>query len=140
MSSEDPKIIVDDDWKSQVEQEKKKLQEEMDAEQLEGANELPPASFALLLTSMGTQALAALGKLPSPDGQAPTVNKAVARHYIDLIAVLEEKTAGNLDADEKAMLTNILHELRMVFVATSEDTAAPAAGEAAAKSSTIELP
>ena len=139
MSSDEPKIIVDDDWKSQVEKEKQQLQEEFESSPQAGGEELPEASFALLLSTLGTQALAALGQLPDPEGKASPANKPVARHYIDLISVLEAKTAGNLDENEKAMLTNMLHQLRMVFVSTPETGAAGAAEEKPA-SSTIELP
>jgi hypothetical protein len=135
----EPKIIVDDDWKSQVESEKEKLQQQFETE---SAPEMPPASFSILLTTLASQAMASLGQLPDPVSGTAIINKPLAKHFIDTIGVLEEKTKGNLTEDETAMVTNILHQLRMVFVATPDQLpdAESAAKDDQPKSSTIELP
>ena len=139
--SDDPKIIVDEDWKSQVEAEKeqiKKESEEVD-DATGGEGELPPASFAMLLTTLGSQALASLGQLPDPMTQQAMINKPIAKHMIDTLGVLEEKTKGNLTEDEAGMLENLLHQLRMIYVATPDEmpTGDSDAGES---QSSIELP
>jgi hypothetical protein len=76
-------------------------------------------SFGTLLISLSTQALMYLGEIPDLEGGAAHKDLAAARNIIDLIAVLERKTAGNLDADEAALLERILYDLRMRFVEIS---------------------
>ncbi len=136
-NKEDPKIIVDDDWKSQVEAEKEQLQKEIE-EKDSAEVELPPASMMTIITTFGSQAMAAMGQFPDPSTGKPIFNKPLARHFIDSLAVLEEKTKGNLSEDESAMLTNVIHQLRMVFVSVPDQ--APDSGEAESPESTIELP
>ena len=112
-----PKLNIDDDWKAQVEAERDAAVDE----QAEGAPqaELPPASFATLVHQLTAQALGSLGQLPGPDGKQE-IRLDIARHMIDTLSVLEEKTAGNLSSEESEMLTQVLHELRMLFVATGK--------------------
>ena len=124
---EKQKIIVDDDWKSQVQAEKEALKDKEDEkeDQDEGEQkqseeaplELPPATFPILVTTFATQAMAALGQLPDPIEGKPVVRKELAKFQIDMLGVLEEKTKGNLSAEESSMLTDVLHQLRMAFVA-----------------------
>jgi hypothetical protein len=61
-------------------------------------------------------ALEALGAVPGPDGRAAAPDPALARHSIDLLAVLEEKTRGNLTPEESRMLEQTLFDLRMLAV------------------------
>ena len=130
------KIIIDEDWKTQVEAEKaaaEDLREETPADsetpaaqETDAGNiELPPASFTLLVTSLATQALAALGQIPGPDGK-PLHDPVIAKHHIDTLGMLQEKTKGNLSAEEIVMLNNVLHELRMAFVNLSQEPPAQA--------------
>jgi hypothetical protein len=80
----------------------------------------PPASFALLVSTLATEALAAMGQLAGPHpSQPPQVQLEVARHFIDTLAMLEEKTKGNLSREEASLLESVLHELRLAFVAAS---------------------
>ncbi len=116
-----PKIIVDDDWKEQVQKEKEDLQKRKESKQSDDATAhdsaaLPPASFSLLVTTLATQAMAALGQVPDPIENKPVVRLELAKHYIDTLGVLEEKTKGNLSNQEAGMLEGILHELRMLYV------------------------
>lgn len=76
-------------------------------------------TFGTLLISLSTQALMYLGEIPDLEGGGARKDLPAARNIIDLIAVLERKTAGNLDADEAALLEQILYDLRMRFVAIS---------------------
>ncbi len=131
-----PKIIVDDDWKSRAQAEKEQLQQQAASTQrpdetptqeaaaqeepspspeAESTGSLPPASFTVLVTSLATQAIASMGQIPGPDGK-PRVELGHAKHFIDTLGVLEEKTKGNLSDDEAALLHNALHELRLMFV------------------------
>lgn len=79
---------------------------------------VPPASFSVLVSMLFTQAMAALGQIPDPDTGKPTVDRMFAKHYIDTLGMLEEKTQGNLSPEEAAMLSEALHALRMTFVST----------------------
>jgi hypothetical protein len=83
-----------------------------------GARELPPASFATLVQSLVTQALFYLGDLAVRGGE-PVVNLDMAKHHIDTLGVLEEKTRGNLSADEQRLLDSALYEARMRYVNTA---------------------
>ena len=80
-----------------------------------GARELPPASFASLVQSIVTQALFYLGDLAVRGGE-PVVNLDMAKHHIDTLGVLEEKTKGNLTAEEQRLLDAALYEARMRYV------------------------
>ena len=114
---QESKIIVDSDWKSRVETEKEKLKhQEHEQPAREEYGEMPPASFPMLVSTLATQALVALGQLPDPFSGQPELNLPVAKHFIDTLSVLEQKTNGNLTEDETAMLTDVLHQLRMAFV------------------------
>ncbi len=144
MSDDEPKIIVDDDWKSQVEQEKAQLAQEeaektTEPEASDPTHQLPPASFVILVSTISTQALSALGFLNDPMTGKPNVNRDMAKHFIDTLGVLEEKTKGNLTDDEQSLLTETLHQLRMAFVASKNSEPDPDL-KAPEKSSTIELP
>ena len=78
--------------------------------------ELPPADFDFLVYSLRLQAEINLGLLPFGDKQEPDYE--LARHHIDLLAMLQEKTKGNLTGDEKKALDNSITELRLQFVQT----------------------
>jgi hypothetical protein len=135
---EEPKIIVDDDYKEQVKKEKERLRKELESQPKPSADAgLPPASFPFLLSSLATQTLAALGQYPDPVDNQMHVNKPLAKHFIDTIAMLEEKTKGNLTDEEAQMVDTLLHEMRMLFVSVK----APAAAEKTDQpKSKIELP
>ena len=79
---------------------------------------LPPADFATLVLSLGSSAAAYLGEVPGPDGTNPERNLPMAKHAIDLLSVLEEKTKGNLTSDEQQILESLLFDLRLRYVET----------------------
>lgn len=143
MSDEEPKIIVDDDWKSQVEQEKEQLEKEADSAPADAegdmTQEMPPASFPMLISTLATQAMASMGMLPDPRTGEASAHKPMAKHFIDTLGILQEKTEGNLAEEEAAMLRDTLHQLRMAYMAVPD--AAPSAPEPPEeKKSSIELP
>ena len=125
-SNEERKIIIDEDWKSQVEREREQIQSKGEAPEQGVPGEIPEASFALLVTTLATQAMAAMGQIPDPSQDQPLVHLGLARHHIDTLAMLGEKTQGNLDAEEAQMLEQVIHQLRMLFVAVQN---APTGGE-----------
>lgn len=84
-----------------------------------GLRELPPASFGMLVQSILTQVLFHLGELPSRGGE-PVLNLDMAKHQIDTLNVLEEKTRGNLSGDEQRLLDAALYEARMRYVSVAQ--------------------
>lgn len=80
-----------------------------------GQREMPPASFGTIVQSIVTQALLYMGELAVPGGE-PMLNLDMAKHHIDSLGVLEEKTANNLTEDERRLLDNALYETRTRFV------------------------
>ena len=142
MSDEEPKIIVDDDWKSQVEQENEQLKKEAaspaDSAEDDVAQEMPPASFPMLISTLATQAMASMGMLPDPRTGEASAHKPMAKHFIDTLGVLQEKTKGNLAEEEVIMLRDTLHQLRMAYMAVPDSP--PSAPQPEEKKSSIELP
>jgi hypothetical protein len=76
----------------------------------------PPANFEFLIHTLFTQALMALGRIPNPITKQSLVNMATARHFVDTLSMLEQKTAGNLSGDEQRLLDEIQHQLRMMIL------------------------
>ncbi|HXG94203.1 MAG TPA: DUF1844 domain-containing protein [Blastocatellia bacterium] len=77
----------------------------------------PP--FMTLIDLLAAQAAMFLGIAEAPDGRQLPVDLNAARHFIDLLGALEQKTKGNLTPDEAEMLESVLAYLRMQFVALS---------------------
>lgn len=90
---------------------------------------LPPASFSFIVLSLRAQAEMNLGLIQLEE-EKPTPDLPLARHSIDLMAILLEKTKGNLDLEERRLLENSVTELRFRFVQVSEDVAKAAAQKA----------
>jgi len=84
-----------------------------------GQRDLPPAGFGTLVQSILTQILYYLGDLSSRGGE-PMLNLDMAKHQIDTLGVLEEKTKGNLSPDEQRLLDAALYEARMRYVAVAQ--------------------
>lgn len=149
--SDEPKIIVDDDWKKQARAEKAKLAEAEKANQAKAppAGARPPGAtpgkapagagpgpgpgeeaeppynidFPELMRMLGTQALMYLGQFPDPQTGKAIIALDMAKVHIDMLGVLEEKTKGNLTPDEDRDLKGLLGELRMIFVEISKGVA-----------------
>jgi hypothetical protein len=156
-----PKLHIDTDWKSQARAEKEKLAEQAKAreaaksspaaaagsaaageaplgEDSRSAGGPPPADFKTLISSFVTQALFYLGAIPDPQTGQRIAHLDMAAHHIDMLGVLEQKTRGNLDAEESALLGQATRELRMHFLELSKalmaQQAAAVAGKAPGKS------
>ena len=84
---------------------------------------LPPATFEFLVFSLKMQAEMRLGLLKLGEGMDEDLNLPAARHTIDMLAVIAEKTKGNLSLDEQRLVENSLTELRFRFVQVSENAA-----------------
>jgi hypothetical protein len=91
---------------------------------------LPPASFLFLVLSLRAQCEIQLGLMHYGEEEKPEPDLELARHTIDLLAVLLEKTKGNLGMEEHRMLENSLTELRFRYVQVSDEVAKAAAPKA----------
>jgi hypothetical protein len=80
---------------------------------------LPAASFLGLANMLGVEAAMHLGLIEAGPGEERTVDLDAARHVIDLLGILQEKTRGNLAPEENTLLDNMLADLRMQFVSAS---------------------
>jgi len=113
--SEDKKIIIDSDWKDEVKKDKAKLEEQETTQTEDMGDEMPEASFEILVNLLATQAAYGLGLIPSENGD-PVINFPVSKLNIDLLGILEEKCKNNLSDDEKHHLSETVNQLRMSFV------------------------
>ncbi len=77
---------------------------------------LPEMNFSTFIFSLNSSALVLLGVMDDPSTGKKVTNIPAAKQTIDIITMLEEKTRGNLSKDEAHMLSNILHDLRMLYV------------------------
>lgn len=126
-----PELYVDEDWKSRVEREKTEAAQTTASAQQSpsaaagessrdaGRRPPPEADLSLLITSLATQAMLSLGQFPHPTTNQVEKDLPQAGHLIDLLGVLDEKTRGNRTPDESALLEQVLHELRMIYVRAS---------------------
>jgi hypothetical protein len=136
-------LHIDSDWKRQAQEEKERFAREVDqkaaapagAAAMPGAGAapsagpgprprggprgVPPASFAALVQSLATQAAIFMTDQRDPETGQSLRNLDLAKHNIDLLRVLEEKTKGNLTEDEKHLLETVLYELLMAYVAAA---------------------
>ena len=125
---EEKKIIIDEDWKSRVEAERDELESQSaepaetapDADTKQPEQQWPEPSLTLLATTLATQAMMALGYLPHPVSGKQDVNLPQAKHFIDTIQLLQEKTEGNRQPEESAALEGMLHDLRMGYVGAQQ--------------------
>jgi hypothetical protein len=76
--------------------------------------DIPPVDFNLFVLSLNTSALLHLGEAVGADGKSQR-DLPMARHTIDLLGMLEEKTRGNLSGDEERLLHQVLFDLRMRY-------------------------
>jgi hypothetical protein len=124
-------VKADEDWKERVRSEAREL-EQREPQSVSGAGtgpdlsdesleHLPQASFPMLVQMFSTQAIVALGLVPDPQTGQTTPRLRLARHFIDLLGVLESKTKGQLTPDEEQLLTTNLYELRMAYVECSRN-------------------
>lgn len=80
------------------------------------AQALSPVDFATHVLSLASSALVALGKMPSPTGETEPPDLDTARYLVDVLGMLERKTAGNLDDSEARLLQSLLYDLRVAYV------------------------
>jgi hypothetical protein len=79
--------------------------------------QLPPPSFSFLVATQAAQLSTLLGQVPNPITGKTEVRLDMAKHFIDTLAILEEKTKGNLTAEEQQLLSAVLHQARVGYLA-----------------------
>ena len=93
---------------------------EPDAETQEPPPQFPEINFATFVVSLNASALLNLGAIEDPASGAKNKNLPMAKQTIDILSMLQEKTAGNLSEEEESLLKNILYDLRMMYVKEKE--------------------
>jgi hypothetical protein len=78
--------------------------------------QLPEINFSTFIFSLSSSAFLHFGEIPEPSSGTKKKNLPMAKHTIDILGMLEEKTKGNLTPDEEQLLKNILYDLRMRYV------------------------
>ncbi|CAN5771017.1 hypothetical protein BH11PLA1_BH11PLA1_04550 [soil metagenome] len=113
-------ISVDADWKNQAAAERDRLAAQESKKPAgkgaAGQQELPPADFQTLLSTLVSQTLLYMGAFPDPQTGKAVVSLEYAKFHIDLIGVLEEKTKNNLTPQEAEDVGQVLNELRLRYV------------------------
>lgn len=85
-------------------------------DQTSGQRVIPEANFSNFILSLNAQALVFLGALPHPETNKIESNILLAKHTIDILEVLKEKTKGNLTGEEQSLLDEILFRLKLIYV------------------------
>lgn len=85
-----------------------------------GVGQLPPLEFSHFVLSLATSAQIAMGLVTHPEAKALPRDLVAARQTIDIIAMLQEKTTGNLSADEAKLVEEIVYTLRLQYVQVSQ--------------------
>lgn len=81
---------------------------------------LPKINFPTFVASLNASALVHLGVIEDPVSGKAEKNLPMAKQTIDILSMLQQKTSGNLTADEEAMLKSILYDLRILYVKEKE--------------------
>jgi hypothetical protein len=81
---------------------------------------LPPVDFPTFVLSLGSSVLMHLGEGERPEAPRPEPNLLLAKHTIDILSMLQEKTKGNLSPPEQQLLENLLYDLRLRYVAAAK--------------------
>ena len=117
------KLHIDSDWKAEAQAEKEKLAQQAESAGAGGSGPgpggMPPATFETLVSTMVTQALFAMGAIADPRTGQRVQHLELARHHIDMLTLLEEKTKGNLSEEESKMLSSSTYELRSRYIQMS---------------------
>jgi hypothetical protein len=86
------------------------------------ARTLPAVDFHTFVLSLGSSALLHLGELEHPDAGEKRQDLPLAKHTIDILAMLEEKTRGNLTGPEEKLIQSLLYDLRLRYVELTTTT------------------
>jgi hypothetical protein len=81
-----------------------------------------PVAFTSFIMSLATQVLVQLGEMPPPEGMQIPLDLEAARQTIDIMAMLQRRTKGNLSQEESRFMEEVLHSLRISFINTKKKT------------------
>lgn len=84
---------------------------------------LPEVTFTTFIMSLNTSCLACLGDIPEPSNGETTRDLACAKHVIDTLEMLKQKTEGNLDREEQELLNHMLYDLKLRYVRAVKECA-----------------
>jgi hypothetical protein len=105
------------DAEAEVRFEKARAQDEpAESGQGQERGPLPPVEFSGLILSLSHAAMMHLGQIPDPNTGQANMDRDLARHTIDTIGMLKEKTEGNLTPEEQRLIDHALTELRLAYV------------------------
>lgn len=108
------------DREEAVQEEREKDTGEQNWKKEQKASPLPEVNFSSFLLSLSSSALLHLGEIADPQSGEKKKDLALAKQSIDIIAILKDKTKGNLSEEEGKLLESLLHDLRMRFVTASK--------------------
>lgn len=112
------------DLKDEAPKEEKKVEKEEKKEQASDTETqrppLPEVNFTSLVFSLSSSALFHLGEIPDPQTGEKKKDLPLAKHAVDTIAMLKEKTVGNLSEEEQKFVENVLTDLRWRYVKEKE--------------------
>jgi hypothetical protein len=100
-------------------------------DEIPGADD--PASFINFLSTLATNAAASLGAMPHPATGQVSLDLDGAKYWLDIIAMLKEKTKGNLHPKEQKLLDGLLADMRLQYVHLVRATEEKLKAQAAAK-------
>ena len=83
---------------------------------------MPEVTFTAFVMSMNTSALFHLGEISDPASGEKQTDLVLAQHTIDTLAILEQKTKGNLTDDEQDLLKHVLYDLKMRYVRAATES------------------
>lgn len=99
--------------------QEEKVQQETDQKESPPRSPLPEVNFATFIVSLSTEVLFHLGEFPHPVSGEKEKDLPLAKHAIDTLAMLKEKTQGNLTDEEQKLMEGMLYDLRMAFIRAS---------------------
>ena len=82
-------------------------------------HEMPPADFATFIAMIANNVMMFLGQIPDPVSQQRRRDIQQAKHTIDILMMLKDKTQGNLSAEEQQLMQELLPQLQMAYVSVS---------------------
>jgi hypothetical protein len=99
-----------------AEEARAKTNFEQASDQCRHSGPLPEVSFSTFMLSLSSSALVHLGEIPDPMAQGMETDLLMAKQIIDTLGMLQEKTKGNLDAEEERLVKTLLYDLRLRYV------------------------
>lgn len=132
MPDEERKIIIDEDWKAQVEREReeaqRKAREAQAAAKPEGEQAAAPAAeeegpeslFMTLVSNLAAQAMMALGVIVPRGEKEVLVDLQLGKHLVDTLMMLRDKTKGNITPRERGLLDEAISELQRVYAVRAQ--------------------